>query len=128
MSPQLKRCTIVHMAEHYHIWIQNELVTGKVAAYRADEAFKHRTQANRVVKRENSSARMMVMRCDGFKCPEAVPPDPRKCRSCGHISIAKDSDGREIAGGAHVNNTGICWFCWIETPEGAAHKATRTEE
>ena len=49
--------------------------------------------------------------------------DPRQCRSCGHIRIAKDGDGREIAGGAHVDNTGLCWFCWLETPEGSERKA-----
>ena len=57
-----------------------------------------------------------------------VPEDPRKCRGCGHIRIAKDSDGREIAGGAHVNNSGLCWFCWLETPEGAEHKAEAEQE
>ena len=53
--------------------------------------------------------------------------DPRKCRACGHIRIAKDADGREVDGGAHVNNTGLCWFCWLETPEGAERKAALAE-
>ena len=57
-----------------------------------------------------------------------VPPDPRKCRECGYIGIAKDAGGQEFAEGAHVNNTGLCWFCWLETPEGAEHKATKEED
>ena len=27
---------------------------------------------------------------------------------------------QEIAGGAHVGMTGLCWFCWLKAPEGLA--------
>ena len=40
------------------------------------------------------------------------------CGSCGHTRIVKDASGREVAGGAHQANTGLCWFCWKKTPEG----------
>ena len=46
------------------------------------------------------------------------PAGPRNCRSCGEIGIVRDAAGQEVGGGAHVEMTGLCWFCWKITPEG----------
>ena len=48
----------------------------------------------------------------------AAVEDPRRCRSCGHTGIARDEAGEEYGGGAHVEMTGLCWFCWKTSPEG----------
>ena len=42
----------------------------------------------------------------------------RACESCGHASIARDENGRELGGGAHCAGTPLCWLCWRASPEG----------
>ena len=49
--------------------------------------------------------------------------DLRSCRFCSYTGIVKDAAGQELAAGAHVATTGLCWFCWVKTPAGEARRA-----
>ena len=54
--------------DHHHIWTIRVVTNGKVAAYRDDRRFRHRTQAYRAVNREVGPSRAMVLKCNGFRC------------------------------------------------------------
>ena len=54
--------------DHYHIWQVKALSNGRVAAYRNDRPFQHRTQAYRVANREVGIGKAMVHKCTGVKC------------------------------------------------------------
>ena len=90
-------------------------------AYRASakycsEACKQKAKRDRAFRTVAKDVRELV---------RPTPADPRSCKSCGHTGIVKDAAGQELAGGAHVAMTGLCWFCWVKTPAGEARRAAR---
>ena len=56
--------------DHHHIWTIKAVSNGRVAAYRDNRRFKHRTQAYRAVNREMGPSRAMVLKCNGFRCDD----------------------------------------------------------
>ena len=70
-------------SDHYHIWAIKIVAGGRVAAYRDNRPFLHRTQAYRVVNRDVGLRGAMVLQCNGVKCKHGAsnknalaPPAP----------------------------------------------------
>ena len=106
------------VCEHCGIKFKAYRVTAKYCC----ESCKQRAKRERGFRTAVQAARELV-RAE----IQVLPEDPNRCRSCGHTGIARDASGQEFAGGAHVATktalTGLCWFCWKETPEGVESMA-----